>query len=568
MFAQNLFYVAFGDHDVSPNGKKKNNKPIKYLDIIGKLASCFNRPQQVLKMLRSIYFLNPFYLLLVYLVCTPGRMEAQSNRAADEKLSVAALSGDLDILREVLETVHPGLYRYTSKEKMDELFTEAKNKLSAPLTEIEFYRAINPIIVSIRDEHTFALPSANWWKTEVGQTAYANQGRPAKGKLFPFFIRLMGQRMFIENNMSENTFLNAGDEIVSINGKPISEVLDILLPTIPTNGYIETFRYRHLEQFSLNQTYNRFMIHYAIFIGSPDFFELKIKKVSGELTNVSVNALPSAVIFNNYWRRYSTVNDSKKRKENPLEFKIAGKRGAYIRLSAFHNPVWVKYNYSHSTEFRTIFKHIADNDIRNLVIDLRGNEGGNPAIGMELLQYLCTASYRPYNYHIVKNYRFPALKKYFRDSTSAPSYPDELFIRTEDGNYRSDTNYRSESWSRFMQPAINHYTHKLYVLIDGATGSAASILATLIRVNRKDAIFIGEECGGDMEGPISGGGTDIVLPNSGITVDIPFIKRMINLNGFTITKGRGVMPDHQVSIKPDDLVTGNDRVLNFTLKLF
>ena len=91
-----------------------------------------------------------------------------------------------------------------------------------------------------------------------------------------------------------------------------------------------------------------------------------------------------------------------------------------------------------------------------------------------------------------------------------------------------------------MQPDSNNYKNNLYVLINGATGSAASIFATLIRVNRKDAVFVGEECGGDMEGPVSGSGSDITLPNTKIRVDIPWIKRVVNLNGYKNTKGHGI----------------------------
>jgi C-terminal processing protease CtpA/Prc len=478
-------------------------------------------------------------------------------------LSVEALTDDIRILKEVLETVHPGLYRYTSKPDMDKLFADTKKQLDKPLTEIEFYKRINPILTAIKDEHTFAVPSDKWWKTQIGQTSYAGSSPAATGKLFPFFIRIIDRRIYIENNLSDSLSINPGDEIVSVNGQSAKEVLDVLLPTISGNGNIESFRLRHLEQFSLSQTYNRFMVHYAIFIGTPEVFEFKIKPRSGTASLYKIPALTSQKIFNNYWRRYSTVNDPKKRKENPLEFKILNDKAGYLRLSAFHTPVWSKYNYSYSTEFRTIFKYIADKHIQNLVVDLRGNEGGNSTIAMEALQYLCKDSYRPYDYHVVNNYRFPALKKYFRDSTAMSNFPDEVFIRQTDGTYRSNPAYKTESWSRPMQPGANNFKGKLYVLTDGATGSAAAIFATLIRVNRKDAVFIGEECGGDMEGPVSGGGTDITLPNSGIKVDIPFIRRVINLNGYQNRKAHGILPDHLVKASPDDLFSNNDPVLQF-----
>ncbi len=509
-------------------------------------------------------FIGPLILTIALALTSRGQITKDANNL----ISVAALTEDIRVLKEVLETVHPGLYRYTSKADMDRLFADAEKQLNTPLTEIEFFKRVNPLLTAIKDEHTFAVPSDNWWKTQIGQRSYASTTPVAQGKLFPFFIRIIDRRIYIENNLSDSLSLTPGDEIVSINGQSADEVLNVLLPTISGNGNIESFRLRHLEQFSLGQLYNRFMVHYAIFIGSPSVFELKIKPRSAAAFLYKVPALTSQKIYSNYWRRYSTVNDLKKRKENPLEFNMLNDKAAYLRLSAFHTPVWSKYNYSHSTEFRTIFKHIADGNIENLVVDLRGNEGGNSTIAMEVLQYLCKDSYRPYDYHIVKNYRFPGIKKFFRDSTTMTNFPDEVFIKQNDGTFRSNPAYKTENWSRTMQPGSNNFSGKLYVLTDGATGSAAGILATLIRVNRKDAIFIGEESGADMEGPVSGDGADITLPNSQIKVDIPYIRRVINLNGYRNTKGHGIMPDHLVKTSPEDLFNNNDAALQFIKRFF
>lgn len=498
---------------------------------------------------------------------TDYNANAQNIYQADKKFDTAALQEDFKILKTVLENVHIGLYRYTNKKTIDSLFANCLNQLKEPLTEIEFFKLLSPVIVAIRDEHSFILPSDNYWKNEIGQAVYSTSSLDSKSKLFPFFIKVIGNRILIENNLSEDTALKTGDEIISINDRPVSAILDILLPTIPTNGFIETFRYRHLEQFSLNQTYNRFMVHYSLFIDRPDTFSISIKSNNKSAKEIKVAALVSGKIFNNYWRRFSTINDAKKEKENPLEFNFLPNKTAYLRLSDFHTRIWSKYNYSHSTEYKVFFENILNKNIQHLVIDLRGNEGGNPAIGMELLQYICTTTFRPYNYHEVKDYKFASLKKYFRDSTALPKYADELFIATDHQTFQSNPQYRTETWSRPMQPSPLAYKKKVYILTNGATGSAASILATLIRVNRKDAVFIGEECGGDMEGPISGSGTNITLPNTKIRIDIPYIKRVINLNGYKNRKGRGVLPDYVVPVNVADLIRNEDTELKFVLKL-
>ncbi len=507
-------------------------------------------------------------LTLTLFLVTKFQLLAQIPYDNNKRFEVPQLKEDFKVLREVLEKVHPGLYRYSGKKAIDSLINSCYNEVTGPMTEIEFYRIINKMVTAVRDEHTFALPSKDYWVSQIGQTVYDNSVDGGNALLFPFFVKIIDNRLYIDNNLSNDPSLKRGDEILQINGRTAREILGILFPSIHTNGFIQTFKKRNLEQFSMHQTYNRFMVHYALFIGSPETVKLEIKRYGSLQTEtVNIATLTSKTIYQHYWRRYSTLNDPKKYKENPYEFMLVNDSTAYVRLSDFHDYAWLKYNYSTSTEFKSIADILQKKSIKNLIIDLRNNEGGNLGIGMKLMPYITTETFQPYKYHEVNNYRFPDLKAYFTDSTAFPDYPDELFIAHENGTFRSNPQYETESWSRPMQPDSMNYKNNLYILINGATGSAASIFATLIRVNRKDAIFIGEESGGDMEGPVSGSGTDITLPNTKIRVDIPWIKRVVNLNGYKNIVGHGIQPDHHITPSVVDFTKNVDTELEFTISL-
>ncbi len=112
-------------------------------------------------------------------------------------------------------------------------------------------------------------------------------------------------------------------------------------------------------------------------------------------------------------------------------------------------------------------------------------------------------------------------------------------------------------------PRSNHYAGKLYVLINGASGSMAAVVASFIK-EYKTATFIGEESGGTMEGNTSEAYTFLVLPNSKIRVMIPLTKKVYNLNAI---KGRGVLPDYNIAPRIDDLLNAVDTELNFALDL-
>lgn len=313
-------------------------------------------------------------LTIILIFITRFQLSAQTTYNPEEKFEVEKLQEDFKVLKKNLETIHVGLYRYSSKETIDSLFNSSYRQISGPMTEIEFYRIANKIVTAIRDEHTFALPSEAYWSSQIGQTVYYNSADKGDASLFPFFIRIIGNKLFIDNNLSDDLSLKRGDEILQINGYTAQEVLGIVLPTIHTNGYIETFRKRNLEQFSMHQTYNRFMVHYALFIGMPDNFTLKIKRYASDQTEtVQLAALTSKDIYEHYWKRYSTVNDAKKHKEDPMEFVL-----------------------------------------------------------------LDNKTFQPYQYHEVNNYRFPDLKAYFTDPKAFPTSPDELFTQQKNGTFRSN----------------------------------------------------------------------------------------------------------------------------------
>jgi len=79
-----------------------------------------------------------------------------------------------------------------------------------------------------------------------------------------------------------------------------------------------------------------------------------------------------------------------------------------------------------------------------------------------------------------------------------------------------------------------------------------------------NAIFIGEESGGTMEGSTSRHYAKLLLPNTKIRITIPLLKKSHHVN---YEKGRGVIPDYDVIPKIEDILKGEDTELNFTLDL-
>ncbi len=60
-----------------------------------------------------------------------------------------------------LEQGHPGIYRYTTKPEMDQLFHDTELSFSRGMDAVSFYRELVPIVAAVKCGHTgLSLPSS------------------------------------------------------------------------------------------------------------------------------------------------------------------------------------------------------------------------------------------------------------------------------------------------------------------------------------------------------------------------------------------------------------------------
>lgn len=479
----------------------------------------------------------------------------------------AQLREDFSLLRSALQDGHIGLYRYAGRQEVDAVFDATFSTLGAPLTETEFLARIARLLALIRDDHTFALPSQRFWDANFSTSGTPEQ-TASRLRVLPFFVRVAGDRLFLTHDNSSERALPAGSEILQINGKKNADILKILDRHLPTSGRSDAFRRRSLDHFNIMQEYNRLCISYALYVEAPASFELLIRRpAAASEETVRVAGLSYAEVMRNFRQRYESTNDPLFAQARPISLSFPEQKAALLSLPSFHDWQWNRQGLKYQAEIGSAFRTILEKQINHLIIDLRGNEGGSAGIGIEVLSHLATAPFQVYVQKEMLGYRFPKYEKYMRQPRSLDNLTDSLFEKTAAGTYRVNAALPNETWSRPMVPAADRYSGNLYVLIDGATGSAAAQCATIIRVNRRDAVFVGEESGGDMDGPVSNSYLDLQLPNSGIRVDIPLMKKVMHLNGYPHESGRGVIPNHAVVWSADDIAQRRDPVLGFTLGL-
>jgi hypothetical protein len=87
--------------------------------------------------------------------------------ADGQELPPNLLREDFQIMRHALEEAHGALYRYTNKSVLDHAFDTAYQKINHPLTALEFWALVAPVITQIKDGHLFT-----YWPEEFPSTNY------------------------------------------------------------------------------------------------------------------------------------------------------------------------------------------------------------------------------------------------------------------------------------------------------------------------------------------------------------------------------------------------------------
>ncbi|WPV02796.1 S41 family peptidase [Mucilaginibacter sp. cycad4] len=452
------------------------------------------------------------------------------------------LQQDYRVLIKTLQEAYPSTYRYNTKNDLDRFFKDNLDKLRRPMTEKQFYPFIAATAAIMKDEHIIPTPS----------DAYYNEVYKKLTRFLPFNFKVIKGKMYVYK--SACPYLKTGDEIITIDGVGAESIIQKLIKYLHRDGYINTFLYRHLEDFSPTQNENIFDLDYPFFYNLKNKITLKIRKQKGEVLDINCKPL--------YFKEYSEFYRKRNTHEPPLIFKFLTKDIAFLNISSFHTTYRESFKQDFDKLFENVFNQLDSNKTPNLILDLRRCEGGDNSY-LLLLSYLMNKPFRVFDYIEVAYSGLPSTSEYFENTENA-FFIDSLLYRNKSGMYRLKSKYEPTiAGYTDTYPQPHYFKGKIYVLTSGATGSAAGILSSILR-NSKRAVFIGEETGGAMEGPTSLNIPILILPNSKIKIEIPLIRLQLAVK---YSKGRGVIPEYEVQPTIKDLINNTDTQLNYTLRL-
>lgn len=392
------------------------------------------------------------------------------------------LQHDLAHLERALRAKYPDLWMYAPPERLQRCFDSLRTVVQRPMTELEFLSAIASLYPLLGDGHTLFLPSrkdADRAKRYLPMRLFWDEGR----------LRVIA-------NGSNDDRLTPGAEIVAINGVQASAIMDTLLMRQIRDGWNSTY-----PTWILN---NYFKEYYRFSFGEPDRFALELH---GRTEQIIVSALPQDSIRANIARQ---SQESHPPTERSFGLRYESDSIAVLTIPSFERGSFTK------AELDRAFEELHAKRTRRLIIDLRGNQGGEPKLAKRLLAHLL-------------NEPFTLVRKGPASGESKPRAPV--------------------------------FTSELVALMDGGSFSATGmVLSCLERHGR--ATFIGEEAGGNRT-VLAGSPKRIVLPHTRLECYIS--TRLWHLADRP-NDGHGVMPTVAVKRTIGDLLAGRDAALDAALK--
>ena len=483
------------------------------------------------------------------------------NQKRETQVSAEKLKEDVDFAYTKLQKLHPNLYWYISKDSLDYKFDSVKTTIHRPLKPNEFYQKLAPVVAKVRQGHLRLYPyEKRLTKKEIKELK--NQ----KGLLSRYNFVLDNDWIFVKDNSEKVPNMEVGTEILKIKDIPIKDLLQKYKPFVNSDGYNQTF-----QKYSMARRW-------------PAFFTAEF----GILDSVKVEAKLNNEIKTFYLNREKITKDEKKLEETAnkkitksekgkvkdyniltksynrdLQFPTKDSTIAYMKIKTFSGTYSRKF-------YKQSFAALKKSPAKYLILDIRDNLGGSLSEINNLYSYLALEKFQ-----FIDDIEITSRSSMFQADylsnfslitkpVGIVAYPFYLIATALSTKKVDDKFYlRNNNMFAIKNPKKTNFKGKIYVLMNGSSFSAASILPSKLK-DEKRAFLVGEETGGANDGTVAGRYSTEKLKNSKLYFPIGLMLIQPDID-FTNTK-KGVLPDQEIIPSLKEILQKKDEQLDWVMK--
>ena len=277
--------------------------------------------------------------------------------AQDKNYSREELVQDLKQIEKTIMDENPLIFADREELKAD--FLKSYDLIEDGMTELEFYRLINPLVVDINCGHT------NLYISEA-----LEKNREEKAEFFPLEVTLINDELFVLED-DKKSGIKAGSKIKSINGLKNKIIIEKLIENISGDGDGEAKQRYIISKYFNSRFYD--------FVDNSEEFKVEYLNQDGNQVTANLKAEQNNSYNLNSW----SLHFADYRDRNYYDSEIFNNY-ALLDLNIFMQEKEVKFD----SFLEKFFLELKERDISNLIIDLRGNFGANPFMSKTLLSYL------------------------------------------------------------------------------------------------------------------------------------------------------------------------------------
>lgn len=442
-------------------------------------------------MKKYIILLLTAFMLLIFSQESSAKTCAAENdtiKSIFQTLPLKEYQQDFNKMVDLLLETHPQPNAFTSKDSIENLINIQYHKINDSTTLGRFLWICQEVVAAVNCGHTWI------WSYDLNNLP--------KSVGFPLNVKYVGSKLYIIDAKNNSNRVSAGNEILTINGVKVETLQKEIFKHLPSDGFNESNKHENT-----NLLFSSFCAMYFDFPTSYTVSVHKDRKTDEIKLEEGENFEPTKTFLDDC--------------ENRLCFDTNVESNTAIitiRSFAYYGkdlPIFKSF-------IDSCFNQIKENEIENLIIDLRNNGGGDPFCGSYLIQYIADKSYT-----------------YFHK---------DVWVHA--------------NLKKTIHPIANGFKNKPYILTNGLCFSTTGHFCSIVKENNF-GILIGDETGGTYT--CNDNSKIHTLENTKLLLKVA--RSTYYTSASTFTNKQGIIPDYYVIPGIDDILINSDTVLNYTLKL-